>query len=78
MSEPLLRIADSCLVLTQRLTAWCGHAPALEEDIALANVALDVLGHARALPAVRFEEDGKVVLDLPGERLFGSLLEAAG
>lgn len=49
MSEPLLRIADSCLVLTQRLTAWCGHAPALEEDIALANVALDVLGHARAL-----------------------------
>jgi len=49
LSEPLLRIADSCLVLTQRLTAWCGHAPALEEDIALANVALDVLGHARAL-----------------------------
>ncbi len=47
--EPLLRIGDSCLVLAQRLTAWCGHAPALEEDIALANVALDILGHARAL-----------------------------
>ena len=47
--EPLLRIADSCLVLAQRLSAWCGHAPALEEDIALANIALDVLGHARAL-----------------------------
>jgi len=47
--EALLRIGDSCLVLAQRLTAWCGHAPALEEDIALANVALDVLGHGRAL-----------------------------
>ncbi len=47
--EALLRIGDSCLVLAQRLTAWCGHAPALEEDIALANVALDVLGHARAM-----------------------------
>ena len=47
--EALLRIGDSCLVLAQRLTAWCGHAPALEEDIALANIALDVLGHARGL-----------------------------
>lgn len=57
MSEPavspavqaLLRVGDSCLVLAQRLTAWCGHAPALEEDIALANVALDLLGQARGL-----------------------------
>jgi ring-1,2-phenylacetyl-CoA epoxidase subunit PaaC len=47
--EALLRIGDSCLVLAQRLTAWCGHAPALEEDIALANIALDVLGHARGV-----------------------------
>jgi ring-1,2-phenylacetyl-CoA epoxidase subunit PaaC len=47
--EALLRVGDSCLVLAQRLTAWCGHAPALEEDIALANIALDVLGHARGL-----------------------------
>ena len=47
--EALLRIGDSCLVLAQRLTAWCGHAPALEEDIALANIALDVLGHARGM-----------------------------
>jgi ring-1,2-phenylacetyl-CoA epoxidase subunit PaaC len=45
--EALLRIGDSCLVLAQRLTAWCGHAPTLEEDIALANVALDILGQAR-------------------------------
>ena len=48
-AEPLLRIADSCLILAQQLTAWCGHAPALEEDLALANIALDVLGHARGL-----------------------------
>ena len=47
--EALLRVGDTCLVLAQRLTAWCGHAPALEEDIALANVALDILGQARGL-----------------------------
>jgi len=47
----LLRIADTCLVLAQRLAEWTGHAPVLEEDIALANVALDLLGQARALLA---------------------------
>lgn len=45
----VLRIADSCLILSQRLAEWCGHAPVLEEDIALANMALDLLGQARAL-----------------------------
>ncbi len=45
----LLRIADSCLVLSQRIAEWCGHAPILEEDIATANIALDLLGQARAL-----------------------------
>lgn len=57
--EALLRIGDSCLVLAQRLTAWCGHAPALEEDIALANVALDILGHARALLTRAGELEGQ-------------------
>ena len=47
----LLRLADTCLVLAQRLSEWCGHAPVLEEDIALANTALDLLGQARALLA---------------------------
>lgn len=47
----VLRLADSCLVLSQRLAEWCGHAPVLEEDIALANMALDLLGQARALLA---------------------------
>ncbi len=45
----LLRIADTCLILSQRLSEWCGHAPALEEDIALANMGLDLLGQARGL-----------------------------
>jgi ring-1,2-phenylacetyl-CoA epoxidase subunit PaaC len=45
----VLRIGDTCLVLGQRLAEWCGHAPVLEEDIALANMALDLVGQARAL-----------------------------
>ncbi|MGQ0698893.1 MAG: 1,2-phenylacetyl-CoA epoxidase subunit PaaC [Panacagrimonas sp.] len=43
----LLRIADSSLVLSQRISEWCGKGPALEEDMALTNVALDLLGQAR-------------------------------
>jgi ring-1,2-phenylacetyl-CoA epoxidase subunit PaaC len=45
----LLRIADTALILAQRLGEWCGHGPALEEDIALSNMALDLLGQSRAL-----------------------------
>ena len=45
----VLRVADTCLVWSHRLSEWCGHAPVLEEDIALANQALDLLGQARAL-----------------------------
>ena len=47
----VLRLADTNLVLAQRLGAWVGHAPALEEDLGLANVALDLLGQARLLLA---------------------------
>ncbi|HSB99780.1 MAG TPA: 1,2-phenylacetyl-CoA epoxidase subunit PaaC [Burkholderiaceae bacterium] len=45
----LLRLADTALIHGQRLSEWCGHAPVLEEDIALANIALDLIGQARAL-----------------------------
>lgn len=45
----LLRLGDTCLIHAQRLSEWCGHAPVLEEDIALANIALDLVGQARAL-----------------------------
>jgi ring-1,2-phenylacetyl-CoA epoxidase subunit PaaC len=47
----VLRLADTNLVLAQRLGEWVGHAPALEEDLGLANVALDLLGQARLLLA---------------------------
>ena len=47
--EYVLRIADTCLIHAQRLSEWCGHGPVLEEDIALTNMALDLLGQARAL-----------------------------
>jgi ring-1,2-phenylacetyl-CoA epoxidase subunit PaaC len=45
----VLRIGDTALVHAQRLAEWCGHGPVLEEDIALTNMALDLLGQARAL-----------------------------
>jgi ring-1,2-phenylacetyl-CoA epoxidase subunit PaaC len=45
----LLRLADTALILGQRLGEWCGHAPVLEEDIALSNIALDLIGQSRAL-----------------------------
>jgi ring-1,2-phenylacetyl-CoA epoxidase subunit PaaC len=47
--EYLLRLGDDRLVLGHRLSEWCGHAPILEEDIALANVALDLIGEANLL-----------------------------
>ncbi|MAV47074.1 MAG: phenylacetate-CoA oxygenase subunit PaaI [Alphaproteobacteria bacterium TMED89] len=43
----LLRLGDNTLILGHRLGEWCGHAPALEEDIALANTALDLMGQTR-------------------------------
>ncbi len=48
-TQYLLRLGDTCLILGQRLAEWCGHAPVLEEDIAMSNMALDLIGQARAL-----------------------------
>ncbi|MEQ8230550.1 MAG: 1,2-phenylacetyl-CoA epoxidase subunit PaaC [Gammaproteobacteria bacterium] len=45
----VLRLGDNALVLGQRLSEWCGHSPFLEEDIAMANTALDHIGRARML-----------------------------
>ncbi|MDN8614736.1 1,2-phenylacetyl-CoA epoxidase subunit PaaC [Variovorax ginsengisoli] len=45
----LLRLGDTCLILSQRIAEWSGHAPILEEDIALSNMALDLIGQARAV-----------------------------
>ena len=44
-----LRLADDHLILGHRLSEWCGHAPMLEEDLSLPNMALDLLGQAQAL-----------------------------
>ena len=57
--EYMLRIADSSLILGHRLSEWCGHGPVLEEDIALTNVALDLIGQARALYAHVGQIEGK-------------------
>lgn len=55
----VLRLADSNLILAQRLSEWIGHAPALEEELGLANIALDLLGRARSLLAYAGELEGR-------------------
>ena len=54
----VVRLADTALVLAQRLSAWIGHAPAIEEDLGLANVSLDLLGQARLLYGYASELEG--------------------
>lgn len=56
--EFALRMGDNCLVLAQRLGAWCGHAPAVEEDIALANTALDLIGQTKLWLSLAGELEG--------------------
>lgn len=55
----LMRMGDNALVLGQRLSEWCGHAPALEEDIALANTALDLIGQAQLWLALAGTREGR-------------------
>jgi ring-1,2-phenylacetyl-CoA epoxidase subunit PaaC len=57
----LLRLADSDLILAQRLGAWIGHGPVLEEDIASANVGLDLIGQARMWFAYAGEVEARFV-----------------
>ncbi len=45
--EYLLRLGDTTCILSHRLSEWCGHAPAIEEDVALINIALDLIGQTR-------------------------------
>jgi ring-1,2-phenylacetyl-CoA epoxidase subunit PaaC len=60
-----LMLGDDALVLSHRLSEWCSRAPDLEEDIALANIALDLLGQARLLLARAAAADPSVVPTLP-------------
>ncbi|MBS1582104.1 MAG: phenylacetate-CoA oxygenase subunit PaaC [Bacteroidetes bacterium] len=55
----VLRLGDNSLVLGHRLSEWCGHGPQLEEDIAQANIALDLLGQARNYLTYAGEIEGK-------------------
>src|SRR3989442_12920226 len=54
-----LRRADDGLILGHRLSEWCGHAPMLEEDMALANMGLDLLGQARELYSYAAKVEGR-------------------
>jgi ring-1,2-phenylacetyl-CoA epoxidase subunit PaaC len=54
-----LRLADDLLILSHRLSEWCGHGPVLEEDIALTNRALDHIGEARNLYTYAGQVEGK-------------------
>src|ERR1039458_2256196 len=76
-----LRLADNSLILGQRLSEWCGHGPILEEDIALTNVALDLIGHSTAVfqYAAKIEGKGRTEDDLAflrDEREFRNVLLA--
>lgn len=57
--EALLRLGDLTLILGHRVSEWCGHSPALEEDIALANVALDLIGQTQMWLGLAGEVEGK-------------------
>jgi len=57
--EFLCRMGDNTLVLGHRLGEWCGHAPVLEEDIALANTALDLIGQTQMWLSLAGEVEGK-------------------
>ncbi|MEV8532194.1 1,2-phenylacetyl-CoA epoxidase subunit PaaC [Streptomyces sp. NPDC051211] len=52
-----LALGDDALILSHRLGEWAGHAPVLEEEVALANIALDLLGQARVLLSMAGDED---------------------
>ena len=57
--EYLLRQGDNALILGHRVSEWCGHAPALEEDIALANQALDLIGQCQLWLGLAGEVEGR-------------------
>ena len=59
LSDYVLRLGDDRLILGHRLSEWCGHGPILEEDIALANISLDLIGQANLLLEVAGKAEGK-------------------
>lgn len=57
--EYVLRLGDDSLILGQRLAEWCGHGPILEEDIAMTNISLDLIGQATSLLSYAAELEGE-------------------
>lgn len=57
--EYLIRLGDDSLILGHRLSEWCGHGPILEEDIAMTNIALDLVGQATSILKYAGEVEGK-------------------
>jgi ring-1,2-phenylacetyl-CoA epoxidase subunit PaaC len=57
--EFLCRMGDNTLILGHRVSEWCGHAPVIEEDIALANTALDLIGQTQMWLGLAAEVEGK-------------------
>ena len=55
----VLRLGDDSLILGQRLGEWCGHGPILEEDIAMTNISLDLIGQAMSLLDYAGELEGQ-------------------
>lgn len=56
--EFLLQMGDNCLILGHRNSEWCGHGPALEEDIAIANISLDLIGQTQLWLGLAGEVEG--------------------
>lgn len=70
-------LADNNMILGQRLGDWCGHGPILEQDIALTNIALDLIGEARSYYQYLADVEGKAEDDYPmlrNERQFNNVL----
>ena len=75
----LLRLGDTTLILSHRLSEWCGHAPTIEEDLALPNVALDLIGQTQMWLGLAGEVEGQgrdadALAYLRTERQFRNLL----
>lgn len=75
----LLYLGDNALVLAQRNSAWCGHGPVLEQDIAITNISLDLIGQARSFYQYAATLEGNEVTEdtlayLRGERAYYNCL----
>jgi len=66
-----LRLGDTSLIIGHRLSEWCGHGPVLEQDIALINIALDLVGQAKSFLeyAAKVEDKGRSADDLAYQRI---------